>query len=256
MTEINGTNNVSGVNNTKPGSAFIKFCTDAHLQYLLLALLLYAIKALLYFAIAGIPTTVHVFNMEIDKHIPFCKYMYVFYFSYYILPEIMLWRLSFYDKRKFFNLFFAIIMANIICCICFILYQVKMIRQPGYPMDITLADIKSVSDLFDYAVSFQYKADSTALNCFPSLHAVMGMAVVLLGLRLRRNEGDFPLWCRILCVVFGAGIVVSTVMIKQHYFIDSVAGCVLLVITFVISGIILKKCMEGNTRFAKLLRDK
>lgn len=231
-------------NNT--GSGIKKFFEDTHLQYFLLAVLLYLIKALLYFAIAKIPTTVHVFNMEIDKHIPFCKYMYFFYFSYYILPEIMLWRLSFYDKRKFVNLFTSLVLANIICCVCFVLYQVKMIRQPGYPMDMTFADIKSISDLFDYGISFQYKADATALNCFPSLHATMGMAVVLMGLKLRKDEGAFPMWCRILCVVFGAGIVASTVFVKQHYFIDTVAGCVLLTLSYFACEAVIRKVWKPD----------
>ena len=163
---------------------FTAWIKKTHLVYLLIAVALYLIKALLYFSIAKIPVPIHQFHMKIDEYIPFIKYFYVFYVAYYVTPEIFLWALSFYNKKKYWKLVIAVCAANIFCCICFVVYQVQMVRAPGYPMDIAFTDIKSVSDFFDFAVSMQYKADATALNCFPSLHATMGCLEVLLGLKL------------------------------------------------------------------------
>lgn len=208
------------------------FVTRTHLLYLLLAISLYLLKGVLYFSIKEIPVEIHHIHMRIDEFIPFIKYFYVFYVSYYVLPEILLWILSFYDKKKFWSLFWGVAAANVVCCICFVIYQVQMIRPEGYPMDLALRDVKSVSDFFDFCVSMQYKADAGALNCFPSLHATMGCLVVLLGLKTTRDEARFPLWLRCVSVFIGLGIIASTVFVKQHYFIDLVAGVILMVIMY------------------------
>ena len=228
-------------------SAFAKWFKKTHLIYLLIAIGLYIIKAVLYFCIASIPVTVHRFNMRIDDFIPFIKYFYVFYFAYYLTPEIFLWITSFYNKKKYWTLVSAVCAANIICCICFVLYQVQMVRAPGYPMDMAFSDIRSVSDFFDYAVSMQYKADATALNCFPSLHATMGCLEVLLGLKLSKNEPRLPMALRVLAVVFGVGCVLSTMFIKQHYFIDALAGVLLMITLYLAaSGMINAQIKRGK----------
>lgn len=227
---------------------FRAFIDKTHLIYLLVAVGLYAIKAALYFAIATIPVPVHQFHMKIDEYIPFIKYFYVFYVAYYVTPEIFLWVLSFYNKKKYWALVSAVFAGNIICCICFVLYQVQMVRAPGYPMDIAFTDIKSVSDFFDFAVSMQYKADATALNCFPSLHATMGCLEVLLGLKLCKDEPCQPLAMRILPVIFGVGCILSTMFIKQHYFIDALAGVVLMITLYLITS----KAINAGIKKGKL----
>ncbi len=227
---------------------FTAWIKKTHLVYLLIAVALYLIKALLYFSIAKIPVTVHQFHMGIDNYIPFIKYFYVFYVAYYVTPEIFLWALSFYNKKKYWKLVFAVCAANIFCCICFVVYQVQMVRAPGYPMDIAFTDIKSVSDFFDFAVSAQYRADADALNCFPSLHATMGCLEVLLGLKLCRGEKRQPAALRILPVVFGVGCILSTMFIKQHYFIDAAAGVVLMITLYFITS----KVIDANMKKGRL----
>ena len=66
-----------------------KIILKHNLQYLFLAIGLYIVKALLYFGVAKIPVTIHHFHMKIDELIPFNKYFYVFYFSYYILQTTL-----------------------------------------------------------------------------------------------------------------------------------------------------------------------
>ena len=218
--------------------SFKEWFIKSHLIYLILAIGLYILKAVLYFSIKEIPVEIHHIHMKIDEFIPFCKYFYVFYVSYYVLPEILLWQLSFHDKKKFWDLFIAVAIANVVACVFFVLYQVQMIRPEGYPMDLALKDVRSVSDFFDFAVSQQYIADEGGLNCFPSLHATMGMLVVLLGLKTSKREAKLPLWIRIVSIVDGIGIIVSTVFVKQHYAIDAVAGCAIVTaIYFIVMAI-------------------
>ena len=214
---------------TKP-SFWKKFCAfwiKWHLQYLALAGLLYGLKAALYFIIAYASDATHAvtFNMEIDKHIPVISYFYFFYLGYYILPEIFMWILSFYDKKKLFTIVLAVAAANVLACVCFMIQQVKMIRPEAEMAAYSnFSSVYNLDTFFKWAIDKQYKADETALNCFPSLHASMGMALATIGIWTGKDENHFPLWMRIFCGVFGVGIVMSTFFVKQHYFIDAIAG--------------------------------
>ena len=228
---------------TEKGAGWFR---KSHLLYLIIAIGMYFIKAALYFAIADIPVEVHQFHMAIDDMIPFCKYFYPLYFAYYIVPEILLWLLSFKDKRKYWTLVVSFMTANIICCGCFLIYQVQMIRPAGYPVEIGLGDVRSISDLFDYFVSFQYKADSTALNCFPSLHCTMGCLEVLLGLKLFGWEKPISKWMSAVSIFFGVGCVLSTMFIKQHYAVDALAGVVLMIAVYIIVDAIFRKVLKAK----------
>lgn len=212
---------------------FGKFWIKAHLQYLALAGLLYGVKAGLYFIIAYIPSNPIEFHMAIDDQIPFISYFYFFYCLYYVVPEILLWILSFYDKKKMFTIIAAAMSANIIACICFLIQQVHMVR-PDLSMYEDFSSVTNLDTFFKWAVNKQYHADATALNCFPSLHASMGMAVVVIGIPFFKKDGHFPLGLRIFSIIFGFGVVMSTFFIKQHYFIDAVAGALLLLAMYFI----------------------
>lgn len=234
------------------------FCIKAHLNYLALALLVYGLKAALYFIIAFIPCNYVMFNMKIDTLIPFVPYFYFFYISYYIVPEIFLWILSFYDKRKFFNLIVGVVIANILCCICFLIQNVKMDRAQYEaivePFD-SLSKVTNFREFWYFAIRFQYHSDSTALNCFPSLHATFGMMLALVGIPLSKKEKHFPLWARIVSIVFGFGIILSTFFIKQHYFIDAVAGMFLMVGTYFLARFIIDKYLLHKEK-KKMMEEK
>ena len=224
-------------------SKFGQFWIKAHLQYLVMAGLMYGIKAVLYFIIAYIPCNpvtfgnpaTGVYAMAIVNAIPLVTEFYFFYVLYYILPEIFLWILSFYDKKKTTTIIIATVSATIIACICYLIQQVKMIRPEAYVAQYRdFSNVHNLREFFLHFIDWQYRADETALNCFPSLHATVGTALALVGLYTGKDEKHCPLWIRIFCGLFGAGIIMSTFFVKQHYFIDSMVGmCLELVLYFV-----------------------
>ena len=222
--------------NTKFG----KFWDKAHLNYLLLGFILLGVKALLYFAIVAIANNGWVpvirFNMAIDNAIPFIPYFYFFYVTYYFLPEIFLWILSFYNKRKFYDLFFGAVLTNILCCICFLIVNVQMNREPYEaivaPYSLFNGSVNSFKTFWYACIHMQYNADAGGYNCFPSLHASFATMLILTGLPTLKKEKHFPIGCRITCVIFGVGILISTFFIKQHYFIDAMVGMAVMVVCY------------------------
>lgn len=210
-----------------------------HINYLLSAILLYGFKAAIYFLIAKVTAAINapyvMFNMEIDRLIPFIPEFHIFYLGYYFVPEIFLWILSFYNKRKVFDLIFTAAVVNVLCCICFIIQQVKMDRVAYEVICAPYHNFHGVTSLREFfyaACDFQYNADDTALNCFPSLHASFGTMLMMVGIPLSKKENHLPLWIRIFTIIFGAGIVMSTFFVKQHYFIDAIVSVALMFIMF------------------------
>jgi membrane-associated phospholipid phosphatase len=114
------------------------------------------------------------------------------------------------------------------------LYQVKMVRP----------EIVG-NDIFDIWVRWLYSMDPTALNCFPSIHSVVGTMMVIGG--LNNDKVLFPKWLSVLSVIFGVGCALSTVFIKQHYFIDMVVGAIIAIVVYTIVFLIDKKiCKKKN----------
>lgn len=190
---------------------------------------LYYGKLMMYKASNRINTEWHVITMGIDDLIPFCKYFVFFYFTYYWFSQLQLWLVSFGDKRKFYRLLIASALSCVISNICFLCYQVKMIRP-----EIT------GTDFFSSWVQWVYNHDGKAMNCCPSIHCVMGVAMIIGGYKTDK----FPKWFQVLSIVFGVGCILSTVFIKQHYFIDLVLGTILMIVVYWLVLIVDKKLQK------------
>ena len=225
-------------------SKFGHFWSKLHLQYLVLAFVMYGFKAVLYFGIAYIPANPAYFGdpnipysagpyaMWIDNAIPLVPYFYFFYILYYVVPEFMLWCLSFFDKKKMCTLVFSTMATTLLACICFLIQQVKMIRPTDAEVYNASLGVYNLDTLFRWGIVWQYHADETALNCIPSLHATVGMTLAMSGLWTGKDEKHYPIGLRIFCIIFGFGIVMSTFFVKQHYFIDAVVGAGLMAILY------------------------
>ena len=180
---------------------------------------LYFGKLLMYKASNRINTDWHTINMGIDDLIPFCKYFVFFYFTYYWFSQLQLWIVSLGDRRKFYRMIISAAITCVLCNIVFLCYQVKMVRPELVG-----------NDFFTDWVRWVYNHDPKALNCLPSIHAVMGVIMIIGGWKTNKMPKAF----NIISIIFGVGCILSTVFIKQHYFIDMVLGTILVSIVYLI----------------------
>lgn len=215
------------MNNTK--KKFFYYFKKYHIEYMLLIILLYLIKLILYETSSLINSDYSIITMKIDSLIPFCKYFILFYTTYYWFPILQLYLLSYANKRKFYRLLIAIGISCLIANVIFWIYQVKMIRP-----EIT------GSTIFDWMVNFIYKLDGEALNCFPSVHALMGCSMIIGSLKTEK----FPSWFKIISLIFGIGCILSTVFVKQHYFIDMLVGTMLMLIVYLLVLLVDKRIIK------------
>ncbi len=218
-------------------SSFNKFMVKHNLYYLLLTILFYLVMWGLYTICSVVNTTPHYFNMEIDNHIPFVKYMLIFYYTHYFVPELLLWRISFIDKKKYWNVLMAYAISCTICYIIYLCYNVGIERQPGYGVDylFPISEVDSISKLFDYGINAIYASDPTALNCFPSIHSIGGCVMIILSVYIPNfDKKRLPIWIIIVGIICGIGCMLSTIFIKQHYFIDMVCGFILMLVIYIL----------------------
>ena len=208
---------------------FIYYFKKYHIGFALLVAALYFGKLFLYKATNRINPDYHVINMKIDDLIPFCKYFMFFYFSYYWFTQLQMYVVSYGDKRKFYRMIIAAAISCVIANICFLIYQVKMIRP-----EVT------GNDPFDLWVQWIYNRDPKALNCLPSIHSVMGVCMIIGGWKTKK----MPKWFNITGIVFGIGCILSTVFVKQHYFIDMVTGTLLMIIVYYVVVLVDKKLQQ------------
>lgn len=205
----------------------INYYKKYHIHYLLIVAFLYGLKLIMYELSSTITTNSHTINMQIDTLIPFCKYFVFFYFAYYWFTPLVIYLTSYSSKRKFFKLIITTTITCVLANIVFLTYQVKMTRP----------EILG-NDLFDLWIKWLYTdLDPTALNCFPSLHAAMGVITVIASYK----NNIFPKWLQITGIILGIGCAISTVFIKQHYFIDMIIGTLLVIIIYSIISLIDKK---------------
>lgn len=221
-------------------SKLYAFLKRAHIFYLFLAIMLYMVKLLMYNISASINPNGHIWNMTIDNKIPFIKYFVIFYYTYYFLPIVLLWLVSFKDKKKFYICLSSIFVCCFISNLIYSIYNVKSVRPDYINPNMTLKDITSFDMIFDFMVAKIYKIDPTGLNCFPSIHASLGVFMVILSIS-KDKERRISKIISLIGIICGVLCAISTVFIKQHYLVDTIAGVGLAIICYILITLLYNK---------------
>ena len=151
-------------------------------------------------------------QLPIDAAIPFCEYFLIFYCVWFFwLIGVGIYLLV-HDSgafRRYMRFMGWTFMLSVL--IWFFFPSAQSLRPAVMPRE----------NLFTAAIQFLYSID-TCTNVFPSVHVVgsIGAALALCDCsNLRHRKG-----VRFFSVVLAILICSSTVFIKQHAFIDVVAG--------------------------------
>ncbi len=146
----------------------------------------------------------------VDKLIPFNKFFILPYISWYIFIAIFASILCIVDKGRYLKL---LITLNIGMITCYIIYYF-------YPTYVPRPMITG-TDFFSNLVLNLYSADNP-YNCFPSIHVLNS---VLIALYIHESEKVCKA-TKIICIITAVFIILSTMFIKQHYFVDVLAGII------------------------------
>ena len=189
-----------------------------HKEHRLLAgLLLFAVASVLYLT----SNHLHIFRprllplSRIDVAVPFVPQTVWLYVSEYLYGVVIYW--SYRDILNLNRFVYAVFSLLVTCVLVFWLWPTTISRDL-FPSP---ANLSPVTCLVFTALR---RADSPA-NCLPSFH----VGSVYLSCFLLSNEGRRKF---LFFLVWGTAISLSTLTVKQHYFVDVVAGFGLAVIFY------------------------
>jgi membrane-associated phospholipid phosphatase len=144
----------------------------------------------------------------LDRLLPFVPALLPVYVAYIPLYWWTVWRSA--NDREVNRLFYAAYLQLLLCLPFFVLWPVRMPRERFYP-----------PEAFGIADAFWRWFDEPN-NCFPSLHAATCLLLM---------QFNWPRPHRWPVAVLTAGILASTVLVKQHYVVDLLGGAAVYVVS-------------------------
>lgn len=196
----------------KKNSYKIEFCGWSNLFIRLLFMISIALSGSVYQYINRITTKAHIIDIFIDTVIPFNKYFvlpYLFWYFYVIGAMVFLASLK---HKRFYGLLLSI---NIGLMISYAVYLI-------FPTYVARPHIVS-TDMFSKVILDYVYGKDLPHNCCPSIH-VLETTLVMLYIQKEKYIHKF---FKIAVHIVGILIILSTMFLKQHYFIDVVLGATL-----------------------------
>jgi membrane-associated phospholipid phosphatase len=154
----------------------------------------------------------HNVSIKIDDLIPFNSLFVIPYVIWFLYMAGSLLYFCFKDFEVYKKMFLSMVAGLAICYTIFFFFPTTTIR-PAY------LDTSSITGKI---VNIIYHMDGP-YNCFPSIHVMQTITIMLYtGARTKIR----PLGKAIINII-GISIILSTMFIKQHYFLDAVSGAVI-----------------------------
>ena len=164
------------------------------------------------FIVESIPPPVWFYSL--DSSIPFVWWMIIPYYFHYIFVVIPPFVIK--DKLKLYYLTSILIKTTMICYLFYIIWPISA------ELVLNTVPEKSPLGFFHSSITFDFLFQ----NAFPSMHVVVSIIVVAV-LADEYPNIKWPLY------MLGVGIFLATFLIKQHYFLDSVAGLIIAVLGYI-----------------------
>ena len=149
-------------------------------------------------------------DMAIDRHIPFIpEFVIIYYLSF--LQWLNYFLQACRGPEELRNRYFSSdILAKVVCFAVFLIWPVAM-RRPDLPQD---------GNIWIKILSFTYGSDVPS-RAFPSLHCFYSWTAFRYSMEAETAERR---WISCLQGLFSLAVFASTVLVKQHYFIDIIGG--------------------------------
>ena len=148
-------------------------------------------------------------SLIIDNKIPYVSafiFPYIYWYAFVFLGLIFI--LS-KDRKRYLRALMGIYIGM---CICYVFYYL-------YPVEISRPVIAN-NTISNKLVNLIYQSDRP-FNCFPSIH-VLNTYMIMRFTKIKDNKS----WA-IYTNIIGILIILSTLFIKQHYFLDGVAAIII-----------------------------
>ena len=152
----------------------------------------------------------HSMATALDAAIPFVPAMIIVYLLAYVQWGAGYLVVAHEPRRICWYFAAAMIIAKLICAVCFLLYPTVMAGRP----------MPEGADLISRLTAGVFRLDPHADNLFPSIHCLDSWFFLRVFLRSERVSKP----ARILSAVFTLAVFASVVLVKQHVLVDIPAG--------------------------------
>ena len=106
------------------------------------------------------------------------------------------------------------------------IYQLKYRLDTRANFYLYVPEINNIDVVTDFIIKATYFLDNPALNCFPSIHCLFCFQVILTTILSKNIKFKY----KFLITIVSFLIIMSTVLVKQHYFLDILGALIICII--------------------------
>ena len=188
-------------------------------KFLVSIIALMLVQAIFYWGVKLFQVDYHFINAVIDSKIPFIPHFVYVYDMFYPMVLLTMYYIYCKDRKSYYKGVLAGIIGFLICDIIFISYPTIMNRP--------IVDYNSLDWLTGLVLKITYLADTPALNCCPSIHCLFCYQAIFSLCISKKIKWKV----KVPASLFLIAIVISTMLVKQHYFYDVIIALVIFIIT-------------------------
>ena len=184
-----------------------KLLPDYAIRPLILAL---AANFIIYFGVSQLRDhlTFHSLALPVDDRIPFFAPFIIFYILAYVQWIINYLLIAKEGKTFCYHFIYGDVISKLFCLVFFLFFPTTLVRP-----EVTGHSI------CDQLVRLVYQIDAP-VNLFPSIHCLESWCCIHAALRMKKT----PRWYLPITIVMSFCVITSTLLVKQHVFIDIFGG--------------------------------
>ena len=184
-----------------------KLLPDYAIRPLILAL---AANFIIYFGVSQLRDhlTFHSLTLPVDDRIPFFAPFIIFYILAYVQWIINYLLIAREGKAFCYHFIYGDVISKLFCLVFFLFFPTTLVRP-----EVTGHSI------CDQLVRLVYQIDAP-VNLFPSIHCLESWCCIHAALRMKKT----PRWYLLITIVMSFCVFASTLLVKQHVFVDIFGG--------------------------------
>lgn len=184
-----------------------KLLPDYAIRPLILAL---AANFIIYFGVSQLRDhlTFHSLALPVDDRIPFFAPFIIFYILAYVQWIINYLLIAREGTAFCYHFIYGDVISKLFCLIFFLFFPTTLVRP-----EVTGHSI------CDQLVRLVYQIDAP-VNLFPSIHCLESWCCIHAALRMKKT----PRWYLPITIVMSFCVFASTLLVKQHVFVDIFGG--------------------------------
>ena len=184
-----------------------KLLPDYAIRPLILAL---ATNFIIYFGVSQLRDhlTFHSLALPVDDRIPFFAPFIIFYILAYMQWIINYLLIAREGKAFCYHFIYGDVISKLFCLVFFLFFPTTLVRP-----EVTGHSI------CDQLVRLVYQIDAP-VNLFPSIHCLESWCCIHAALRMKKT----PRWYLPITIVMSFCVFASTLLVKQHVFVDIFGG--------------------------------